>query len=372
MADTNSPIASLLTEEIAITAIRSFFDDKPFVFFGTGMSCALDTRFGMPALKDKLLLTVNPDPQESAQVCQWARVMESLENGDNLEAALDEVTDSELLQNIIGATGRIISHIDRDFALQIANHRATWPATALFKQLVDTLPEGDPILHVLTPNYDTLFEHACDSVAIPYTSGFIGGLERQMDWGATNSSLRQHLRVSHRRRLKSTRKYCKHARIYKVHGSLNFFFHRNRVVENNAWMWNAPSFSERVMITPGLSKHKMLQRYRQELLTPADEAIRQANRFLFLGYGFNDSHLETYIEKKLIAQSCKGLILTRDSNSRIESLLGQAQNLWLVCKTQQNGVDSTRISNKQYMDCLVLPTKRLWDIRTFTAEILGV
>ena len=40
----------LLTEEIAINAIRDFFRGKPFVIFGTGMSCALDVRFGMPAL----------------------------------------------------------------------------------------------------------------------------------------------------------------------------------------------------------------------------------------------------------------------------------------------------------------------------------
>ena len=47
-----------LTEEIAVTAIREFFGDKPFVFFGTGMSCALDSRFGMPSLKDELPVNV--------------------------------------------------------------------------------------------------------------------------------------------------------------------------------------------------------------------------------------------------------------------------------------------------------------------------
>ena len=132
------------------------------------------------------------------------------------------------------------------------------------------------------------------------------------------------------------------------------------------------TFSDRVMITPGLSKHEMLQNYRQELLKPADEAIDKSHRFLFLGYGFNDSHLETYIKQKLVTQACRGLIVTRDSNPRIESLLQQAQNLWLVCKTQEDGVDGTRIYNKQYADWLTLPTKRLWDVETFTTQILGV
>ena len=163
----------------------------------------------------------------------------------------------------------------------------------------------------------------------------------------------------------------KHVRLYKVHGSLNFFFYRNIVVENNAWMWDAPSFSNRVMITPGLSKYQTLQNYRQELLKYADAEIDKANHFLFLGYGFNDTHLEAYIRQKLITQACKGLIVTKDSNLRIESLLAEAANLWLVCKAQEDDADGTRIFNKQYAGWLSLPTKKLWDISTFTTEILG-
>ena len=366
-----SPLPAL-TEEIAVTAIREFFGDKPFVFFGTGMSCALDTRFGMPSLKGELTSNVFPDPEDSEQVRQWAVVMEFLQIGYDLETALNNVADSTLLHKIISATGRIISCIDREYALQISNREVKWPATAFFKRLVDTLPESDRVLHVLTPNYDTLFEHACDSVGILYTNGFFGGLERQINWSAVNQSMLQVNKVIRRRRRENDYKYRNHVRLYKVHGSLNLFFHRNTVVENNAWMWDAPDFSDRVMITPGLSKHEVLQNYRQELLKPADDAIDKSHRFLFLGYGFNDSHLEAYIKPKLITQACKGLIVTRDSNPRIESLLKQAQNLWLVCKTQEDSVDGTRIFNKQYADWLELPKRRLWDIETFTTEILGV
>ena len=366
-----SPLPSL-TEEIAIAAIRDFFGDKPFVFFGTGMSCALDTRFGMPSLKDELPAKVVPDTQDSEQVRQWSMVLESLQNGNDLETALNSVADLALLRKVMSETGRLISSIDREYALQISNSEVTWPATAFFKRVVDTLPESDRVLHVLTPNYDTLFEHACDSAGILYATGFFGGLERQINWNTVNRSMQQVQTVARRQRLETSYKYRNHVRLYKVHGSLNLFFHRNTVVENNAWMWDAPDFSDRVMITPGLSKHERLQHYRQELLKPADEAIDRSHRFLFLGYGFNDSHLETYIKQKLVTQACKGLIVTRDSNPRIESLLQQAQNLWLVCKTQEDDVDGTRIYNRQFADWLVLPTKKLWDIETFASQILGV
>lgn len=372
MDSSQSPKSPHLTREGAFDALRDFFRDKPFVFFGTGMSCALDARFGMPALRDELLQNVVPDSKESEQGRQWEMAKESLQDGSDLETALDQVTDAELLREVTAVTGSFISSIDQEYAWKIANHDVTWPATSFFKRLVDTLPEGDPVLHVLTPNYDTLFEHACDSVGLPYTSGFIGGLERQIDWSATNRSLLIGQQVSQRGRKKTVHRPRKHVRLYKVHGSLNLFFHRNRVIENNSWMWSAPSYCSRVLITPGLSKHEMLQNYRQELLRPADEAIDRANRFLFLGYGFNDAHLEAYIKQKLIAQGCRGLIVTRDSNSRIESLLEQAKNLWLVCRDTQENVDGTRICNKQYVGSLVLPSKTLWDIDIFTKEVLGV
>ena len=359
-----------LTKEIAIDRIRNFFRDKPLVIFGTGLSCALDSRFGMPALKDKLLQTVQPDSDASEQQEQWTQVVEALESGCDLETALGHVQNHLLVHEIIRATSRFIACIDRKYGLQIACGETIWPATAFFKCLVDTLPEGDPILHVLTPNYDTLFEHACDVSNIHYTNGFVGGLKRRNDWQAAAQSLLRKQKQLQGKRLKTTFKPRRHIRIYKIHGSLNFFSYRNEIIENNSWMWNVPKEFNRVMIVPGHSKYQILQQYRQELQVPADREIDKSDCFLFLGYGFNDTHLETYIKRKLTTQSCKGLIVTRDCNARIKALLDKAENLWLVCKAEKNR--GTRIFNKKYAGWLNLPTKELWDICIFTKEILGV
>jgi len=159
-------------------------------------------------------------------------------------------------------------------------------------------------------------------------------------------------------------------RLFKVHGSLNYFFHREKFIENNGWMWDPPDFTQRVMITPGLYKYKMIQKYRQELLYKADEAILRENHFLFLGYGFNDKHLEEYIKRKLVQQACAGLIITRDSNPRIQSLLSQANNLWLVCKPPDDA-KGAQIFNKKYPTPLSFTEQNLWDIEQFTEEILG-
>ena len=184
MAKPQPSLKPSLTEQGAIKAIRDFFRDTPFVVFGTGMSCALDPRFGMPALRDELSCSVVPESCSPEQEQQWMNVTESLQNGSGLETALNNVSDSTLLQKVTCAAARFVSSIDRKYALKIANNEVIWPATAFFKRLIDTLPEGDPILHVLTPNYDTLFEHACDAESIHYTSGFFGGLMRWIDWSA--------------------------------------------------------------------------------------------------------------------------------------------------------------------------------------------
>jgi len=361
----------VLTEDVMIKTFRNFFREKPFIVFGTGMSCALDDRFGMTSLKDKLIDEMASRSLLGEQADEWSCVKRSLKDGKDLESALDEVGNQDLLKAITEITGAFVASIDREYAYGIATGSAEWPAIHLFKKIVDTLPEGDPILHCLTPNYDMLFEYACDYTGIPYADGFFGCMERKMDWDAVKRSLLEPMQVRHSRKLRTIYKYRKHIQLYKVHGSLNYFFHRNTVIENNAWMWDPPDFAQRVLITPGLSKYEKLQHYRQELLKAADTAIDKATNFLFLGYGFNDSHIEEYIKRKLVAQSCHGLIVTQDSNRRIERLLAEATNLWLVCKSEDATSEGTRIFNKQYSNWLSIPGKRLWDIREFTTEILG-
>ena len=362
------PLPSL-TEDIAIAALRDFFRGKPFVFFGTGMSCALDTRFGMPALRDALINGMQHQNLTPNQADEWARVASALGVGKDLESSLDQVDDHGLIQIVTHITAEFVASLDKHFAYQIAEGRTEWPAIRLLKRITDALSESDPTLHVLTPNYDLLFEYACDHSNIQYTNGLFGGIERKQDWPCIDRALTERRKVRIGQKFRVTEKLRKHLRLYKVHGSLNYFFHSNRVIQNDAWMWNPPSFAQRILITPGLSKYQTLQQFRRELIQSADDAIEKATRFLFLGYGFNDSHLEEYIKRKLIAQSSHGVIVTRDSNVRIADLLTEAANLWLVCKSDSD--NGTQIFNGRYANPLSLPNQPLWDVRNFASRILG-
>src|SRR5690606_10867032 len=300
---------------------------------------------------------------------EWMGVAGCLQHGEDLENALNSVSNHELLRIVASITGEFVASLDRLFAYAIAQGHTEWPAIRLLNRILATLPDSDPILHVLTPNYDMLFEYSCDYSATPYTNGLFGGIERKEDWNAINRALTLPYRARRGSRIKTFYRPRKHIRLYKVHGSLNYFLHRGSIIENNAWMWDPPAFAERVMITPGLSKYQTLQRYRRELLQFADNAVESATHFLFLGYGFNDSHLEEYIKRKLVTQSAPGLIVTRDCNPRIESLLEEADNLWLVCKEVEG--DGSRIFNKRHSGWLSLSGQKLWDVRPFTNRIVA-
>jgi len=65
---------SPLTEEIAVDALRNFFREKPFLFFGSGMSCALDPRFGMGELKNALVGEISHHSLTKAQRDEWKEV----------------------------------------------------------------------------------------------------------------------------------------------------------------------------------------------------------------------------------------------------------------------------------------------------------
>jgi len=360
-----------LTKEIAYKFIKDFFRDKSLLFLGTGASCAVDPAFGMPALKDVLSEQVPEKISGATQKTEWGKVQKAFQNDEGLESALNKVLSQGLVAEITRITGAFIASLDRKYSLLISNREQEWPARNLLQKLVNNLPEGDRALNVVTPNYDLMMEYVCDTYDIPYINGFVGCVQKKIDWNVANRQVLYPDKIISRNRSKTVYKFKKHIRLYKVHGSLNYFFHNGDVIENSAWMWNPPGFAERVMITPGIEKYEGLQKFREELLKKADEAIRKEGSFLFIGYGFNDKHLEEYINRKLEYFQCPGLIVTKDSNSRIDALLEKAPNLWLVCRKPETGNESTFVYNRKFPAGLYINDKKLWDINEFTDEILG-
>ena len=361
----------VLTKEIAYKEIRSFFSNNPapLIVFGSGLSCSVDIGFGMNRLKDELLVEIPKKISgDKSLESEWEKVLNDLTSGKDLESSMNNINNDSLIGYIVKITGNLVASLDKYYAQRLLNKDICWSALDFFKCMVNGLPEGDRALHVVTPNYDILAEYAFESIGLLYVNGFIGNFVRHLDWERCNKLILYSEKVYRGTRLKKVNKNYKHIKLYKVHGSLNTFLINNEVIENNSWIWFPPNEIERVIITPGILKFERITAFREELLRQFDEAVKKKDSFVFLGYGFNDRHLENYIIPKLNEQKCHGLIITRDNNDRIESLCSQADNLWLICKQEHN--EFTRIKNKQYKDWFLLPDLKLWDLQQFTKEII--
>lgn len=362
-------MAKKLTKEIAYKEFQKYFQGKPFVLFGSGMSCAVDNKFGMASLEECLLDKLAKGKLNSVQQTEWNSVIKSLNSGVDFESAMNSVNDKDLIAKIVTITGDFVSKLESKYSQEILNGNKNWPASTLFKQIVDCLPGTDRELHVATPNYDMLAEYAFEKAGIPYINGFYGGVTRHLNWKQSRRSITYVDKVSYRKKIKLVTREHRHIALYKVHGSLNLFLTNDNLIENNALLYMPrPKGTERLIITPGLSKYEKLHVYRDELLTGFDNAIRRHRFFLFLGFGFNDNQLITRaILDKLKNKGCNGLIITKDTNDRINKLLGEAENSWLIC---QSG-SGTLIKNKKYSAPLFLQNEELWKVDVFAQKILG-
>lgn len=362
-------MAKELTKEIAYKEFQKYFQDKPFVLFGSGMSCAVDDRFCMISLKERLLDKLAKENLNPTQQTEWDSVIESLNSGVDFETSMNSVKDDGLINEIVIITGDFVSRLDYECSQKILDGNKNWPASSLFKKLVDKLPGTDRELHVATPNYDMLAEYAFSKVEIPYINGFYGGVVRRLDWEQSRRSITYVDKVPNGKKIKPITREKKHIALYKVHGSLNLFLTNDTLIENNALLYiPTPKGTERLIITPGLFKYEKMHRFRKELLGRFDDAVEKHSFFLFLGFGFNDKQLITSaILDKLKNRECNGLIITKDTNGRIDELLNEAENLWLICQSESG----TLIKNKRYSNPLLLQNEELWEVDIFTKKILG-
>ncbi|HDY8069403.1 TPA: SIR2 family protein [Vibrio vulnificus] len=359
-----------LTKEIAYKALQNFFDETPFIMFATGTSCAVDIGFGMAALEHHLKMVIPEYHLNSNQLCEWQKVLELLDESSDFEAAMNSISDLTLLSYVVNETAKTVALVQNKNIDKILSDPFSWTANEIISRLLNKLPSSNPVLHMATPNYDLLAEIAMSSIKVPYVTGFWGGAIRTLDWKQSQRQMTypELQQVGITKKQSITRR-MNHVKLYKVHGSLNVFCKDREVVECDLWQ-HPPSGFERLLITPGTSKHEKLHDYRDVLLGEYDDAVRAHNRFLFLGFGFNDTQLvNNAITDKLTKNRSDALIITRDSNSRIEQLLSSAKNTWLVCKSEKD--DSTRIYNSSYDDWLYLNDKELWRFDHFANEIMG-
>ncbi|MCX6582420.1 MAG: SIR2 family protein [Candidatus Aminicenantes bacterium] len=361
-----------LTRDSAYKALQAIFKKKILLIIGTGASCAIDPRFGMPALADELKKKIPGEISANAPAsAQWKTVEENLDNGKDLETSLNGINNKELLTAIIRVTGNFIAKIDRENKLKIMSGEKEPPLEKLIQAMIEGLPESDPLLDIITPNYDLLIEHTCDKLKIPYCTGFLGGIRKPYDWDSAAAEMVYIKSLVKAKKKVEVKRLKKHIRLHKVHGSINRFGKGMQGFEDNSLVYDNTCSDERGIITPGDTKHENVALHYRDFFTHADEAIPGAGAYIFVGYGFNDVQIELKIKEELGKKDKPGIIITRTLSSNAKEWLKKSKNLWAIY--QETGADKNPnacIENGQFKKPLIIQNSRIWQIDTFTKEVL--
>lgn len=216
-----------------------------------------------------------------------------------LEAALLKHAPTPSLEAaIVQSTGDFIATSEANIISEVFNNMRTLRLTKLIPHLLRP-NTGIPIV---TTNYDRLAELACEEAGLGVDTMFCGHLAARLEPQDSYWSFCRSVKLVG----KNVRyKFAPKANIFKPHGSLDWY-HREGHPVRYAGALPLP----RLIITPGLNKFRSgyespFDKHREK----ANDAIDKAGRFLIIGYGFNDDHLETHLTPR-IKSGVKTVILT--------------------------------------------------------------
>jgi SIR2-like domain len=139
-------------------------------------------------------------------------------------------------------------------------------------------------VEIFTTNYDLLIEEAFEDLTIPYFDGFVGSRQSFFDLRALEDNL-----------------IPKHwTRLWKIHGSINWFQKTNKDVYRSSL---TKVTGESYLIYPSHLKYEQSRKMPYlALIDQLTRFIRQPNSLLIIsGYSFNDQHINDTIINALKA-----------------------------------------------------------------------
>lgn len=288
--------------------IQSFFSSTTVLIVGSGLSSA-EGLPGMGDLAQELIDKVPKDLQEDDEL--WGDIKKELEKEDaNLEAILLNYPPSERLELIIREiTQNYIKDKEQAVITSVVSGEQQLRFTSFIKQF--NIPSTG--LVVICTNYDRLIEIACEIEGIPVDNLFFGKNIALLDEEKSKMSFCEGLKHKGRNR---QRIFSKKVLIYKPHGCLNWYWYNDKPIHSSLDL-----DLERLIITPGGNKYKRgygtpFDKHREK----ANAAINEASKFIVIGYGFNDDHLETHLKQR-IENDVPTLILTRGLSENTQILI---------------------------------------------------
>lgn len=281
----------MISQETAYRQIQDLFKRGIVTVVGSGASCA----YGLPTMDELSTHVMSEAPRlieghDTEVLAEWQSVEAALTNGDGLETALGKSEASEALSAIVAElVAECVLHRETNAVDRLLGSGEETAFGRLFRHLVSATPSAD----VITTNYDRLLEvHAAIS-DVRVDTMFYGHTVGRFGPDRSRSELSR-VQVSSGRSRSIVASSYPHIRLSKPHGSLDWYSRGLKHYRSDLTMAGA-----RRIIAPGGSKYRLgyeapFDSHRER----ANAAIDKAEALLFVGYGFNDEHLQTHVRAR--------------------------------------------------------------------------
>jgi hypothetical protein len=278
----------------------------------------------------------------------WSAFLDRIGHKD-LESALTEVqVTAPVLSHIIETTWRFLNSADIAVFHQMLRDRRCLPLTRLFEHLLRSTAQE---IHVITPNYDRLAEYAAEAAGFTAYTGFGLGL-----FSAYVGSPPPRVRVG----VRSLRT----VNVWKVHGSFGWFADSQGAILSLPPMQSLPADMTPAIVTPGIEKFRRThdEPFRSAMHS-ADDAVRAANGFLCVGFGFNDPHLQPLLTERCSKPGVSIVLLTKEISPTAHELFRSGRCLrYLALEECAGGV---RAFSNEAPNGVELPGEQFWQLDRF-------
>ena len=306
----------------------------------------------MDALSDYLRDNLKFDSGMEGEA--WLLVDAALSTGDHLEDALKrKALPDTLLSKIVNLTWRCVN--ERDMAL-LDFAASNGGKFALGRLLSGMFNSTKTELHVVTTNYDRVAEYACNSLGLLFQTGFAPGYVQK--WESTGR-----VRFSHGPRASRV------VKIWKVHGSLDWFRTLNeRTVGLPVFELPSASYTP-LIVTPGLNKYeKTHEDPFRTTINGADSALRNASAFLCVGFGFRDQHVHPKIVERCREKNVPIVVLAKALTDEAKDFLRNKAGTNYLGVEQDDHV--SKVYNPENPSGVQVPVGDLWSLSGFNKLVL--
>lgn len=332
--------------------IQDFFQENTVTIIGSGLSLAEGIP-GMAALATELMARMPALLSDATDTVVWSQIADDLSKSIGLEQALHNTKPTpKIEEHIRKTTAEYIGKAETEVLFDIIQNNRE----LRFSKYLSHFNIRNNGLVVVTTNYDRLIEYACEMSGIRVDNLFVGRFFARFEPEQSKFMFCKRLV---KRSGNTVAEYCPRVTVFKPHGCLSW-----HMIDGVPYSIPQNYYDDNLIITPGINKYK--EGYNTPFDThraKANAAIDAAQRYIIIGYGFGDDHLETHLVRQL-RNGKPALILTHSLSAKAKELIRECKNITAICS--MNATDSAVVTRAGET---LFENLNLWDLNEMLKEV---